>query len=201
MRLWLVVLVGGVIASAQSITEAAAATAGGTVGGAAGRKVSDGITAIFDKVDQKTGKAAEGGSKGSAGMLQVGPGVPKAVATSPAATPLPPPPPARKPGPQRAALQKPAPAPPPVEAVPPIAPPVEDIAPPPPPAPEITPADLQNLERGASREDVLKLGIPVARITMFEDGHLLEIFRYASGDYTFGLVRLTDGALSAIQLR
>jgi hypothetical protein len=65
----------------------------------------------------------------------------------------------------------------------------------------VTPAELKDVEQGTSREDLLKLGAPVSRITMFDDGHMLEIFRYASGDFTFGAVRLTDGVVTKVQLR
>lgn len=193
----LIVISSGILASAQSLTEAGAITAGSAAGSAAGKKVSDGITAIFQKVDKQTAKAAETKeSKNSGGLLQVGPGVPADTAV------VPPPPPARRPAaPSRAALQKPAPAAPLPDPAP--QPVVEVVAAPqpPPPAPEVTPADLKNIEQGTSREDVLKLGVPVSRITMFDDGHMLEIFRYASGDVTFGVVRLTDGAVSKVQLR
>src|SRR5713226_2065901 len=43
----------------QAMTEAAAAAAGGSVGGVAGKKVSDGLTSIFNKVDKQTSRAAE----------------------------------------------------------------------------------------------------------------------------------------------
>ena len=50
---------GGIVASAQAMTEYGAAAAGGAVGAAAGKKVSDGITNIFGKVDQQTKAAAK----------------------------------------------------------------------------------------------------------------------------------------------
>src|SRR5580658_8015567 len=81
-----VILMCGV-AFGQSILETGAAAAGGSVGGVAGKKVSDGITAIFGKVDKQTAKAAETG-KDSKPLFEVGPGVPKGTAES-----VPPPPP------------------------------------------------------------------------------------------------------------
>jgi hypothetical protein len=51
------------------------------------------------------------------------------------------------------------------------------------------------------RDEVLKLGAPASRITMFEDGHLIESYRYATRDTAFGHVRLTDGKVSCIELR
>ncbi len=47
------------VMSAQGLTEYAAAAAGGATGGAAGKKVSDGITAVFGKVDKQTSDAAK----------------------------------------------------------------------------------------------------------------------------------------------
>src|SRR5260370_22932849 len=58
-ELLLVILLGGSV-WAQSLVEHAAAAGGGSVGGVAGKKVSDGITKIFNKVDKSTAKAAEG---------------------------------------------------------------------------------------------------------------------------------------------
>ena len=46
------------ITFAQNLTEFGAIAAGSTVGGASGKSVSNGITAIFGKVDQQTAKAA-----------------------------------------------------------------------------------------------------------------------------------------------
>ena len=54
------------VMSAQSITEYGAAAVGGATGGAAGKKVSDGITAIFGKVDKQTADAAKQGKPDAA---------------------------------------------------------------------------------------------------------------------------------------
>jgi hypothetical protein len=75
------------------------------------------------------------------------------------------------------------------------------IPPPPAPSRETTVADLQALTRGTIREDVLKLGVPASKITMFDDGHLLEIYSYAIRNTTFGVVRLSDGAVSRVEFR
>jgi hypothetical protein len=71
---------------------------------------------------------------------------------------------------------------------------------PPPPVPEVTASDLKKVETGMKRSDVLQLGPPTARITMFDDGHLLEIYRYQAKDTTIGVVRLVDGSVSAVQM-
>ena len=76
------------------------------------------------------------------------------------------------------------------------------IAPiPPPPPPDITAEELRTVKKGMRRDDVLKLGVPSARITMFDDGHLIEIYDYASNDSKVGAVHLTDGKVSEILIR
>ncbi len=183
------------MASAQSMLEGAAAAAGGSVGGVAGKKVSDGLTKILGNVDKQTAKAADQGKNGKAAtpnsvkssepsgpLFEVGPGTVK-----PDGSNVPPPPPVR-----RASIRKPAPPPEPVPV----------ILPPPPvaPPPAATSDDLKALAAGASREDVLKLGAPSSRISMGDGGHLLEIYRYQSKESTIGVVRLTDGAVSSVQV-
>lgn len=170
--------------------EHAAAAAGGSAGGVAGKKVSDGLTKVFNKVDQQTAKAAQSGtSPTNTPLIEVGPGVPKATA----AESVPPPPPAH-----HAAVHKALPAP---LAAPPEPAPAIIAPPPPPPPPEATLDDLHKLTAGMKREDVLKFGLPASRITMFDDGHLVEIYRYMAKDETFGVVRLSDGAVYSVQVR
>jgi hypothetical protein len=36
---------------------------------------------------------------------------------------------------------------------------------------------------------------------MFDDGHVLEIYTYAASNATFAVVRLSDGAVSRVELR
>jgi len=52
-----------------------------------------------------------------------------------------------------------------------------------------------------TRAQVLKLGQPSARISMFENGGLLEIFSYYIHDQALGEVRLSDGTVSSVQWR
>ena len=79
-----------------------------------------------------------------------------------------------------------------------------EILPPPPPPlpppPQATAEDLKRITNGMSREDVLKLGAPASRITMDDDGHLLEVFSYSDKDASIGRVRLTDGAVSKVEI-
>lgn len=192
-NIMLVILLGGFAVSAQSIVENAAAAAGGSVGGVAGKKLSDGLSKIFGKVDAATGKAAGDQKRGTKSedaaepLIEVGPGAPRSDGSA-----VPPPPPSHhaavrhfaRPAPAaRAEVEPPAPAP----------------APPPPPL-KVTTADLQKIALGMSREDVLKIGQPSSRIMMSDEGHLAEIFHYASKDSTLGVIRLTDGVVSSIRI-
>jgi len=216
---------------AQTMTEVGAAAATGAVGGVAGKKVSDGLTAIFEKVDEQTKSAAKdqtakpdkdspatAAPASPAALPQTGPAPapPARPAKKPAAHPavkasakaktqpeakvetraaldsVPDPPP---PAGQRAAVSKPSP--PAAKPAPAFAP----ILPPPPPLREVSADDLKNLNPGTVREDVLKLGPPAWRITMFDDGHLLEIYSYMTRNTTLGVVRLSDGAVSRVELR
>ncbi len=229
-----VTLAGSVLA--QSITEVGVAAAGGTVGGAAGKSLSDQLTNVFGKVDDHTKAAAKqdpakkpeakqapanpeqastepNSGKTNSAAVSTTNAAPASAAPRPAAKSkavrasvapaarekaqrisggVPEPPPA----PTRAAAM-PAPAPPP--AAPLVLAPV--FAPPPPPPPAVTAEDLETLAPGASRADLLKLGTPASRITMFDEGHLLEIFSYAANNVTLGVVRLTDGEVSRIEIR
>lgn len=189
--------------SAQSLTEFGAAAAGGTTGTVAGKKVSDGITSIFGKVSKQTSTAAGESEK----TLEIGPGVPnpprkasrpereehgsdRGSERGPDHSMVPPPPPLA-----HAALRKP-----PQHREPPREP-VEPVVPVTPPPHVVRAEDLKNLALGTSREDVLKAAPPASRVTMFEGGHLLEIFHYASNDSNIGEVRLSDGTVASVELQ
>jgi hypothetical protein len=184
----LVILLGGFLGGsvwAQALVEHAAAAAGGSVGGVAGKKVGESVNKIFNKIDGQTSKAAETGT--NTPLLQVGPGVPKPSAES---VP-PPPPPAHHAAVRRPATPEPAPEP--------IPTPAAEVVPVPPPPPPVTAEDLKKVAIGMNRADLLKLGAPSSRITMSEDDHLVEIYRYMEKEMTLGVVRLTDGAVSTVQ--
>jgi hypothetical protein len=171
------------------MVEAAGAAAGGSAGGVAGKKVSDGLTKVFGKVDQAAGKSAHEvkDSNRATPLLEVGPGIPRSDGSA-----VPPPPPVHRAAAHRQAAPAPIPAPAPV-AEPPIP------VPPPPPPPQVTAEDLQKVAIGMSREELLKFGEPASRITMFEDDHLTEIFHYVLNGANLGVVHLTDGAVSGFQ--
>jgi hypothetical protein len=184
----------------QALTEAGGAIAGGSIGGVAGKKVSDGITTVLGKVDAVAGKAAKTekapevamekaktGNSNESTVLQVGP---SSVVKDHSL--VPPPPPARhvaavvpeppsEPSKPRATIQR-----------------IAVLAPPP---PQVTRDDLKALSSGTARADVLKLGAPASRITMYADGHLVEIYRYQTRDTTVGVVHLSDGSVSSVQVR
>jgi hypothetical protein len=64
----------------------------------------------------------------------------------------------------------------------------------------VTAEDLKNVAVGMTREQLLKLGEPSGRIAMSEDGHLIEIYQYFARGSSLGRVRLTDGAVSVVQI-
>jgi len=182
-------LAGTLLAGAawgQTMVEFGSAAAGGSVAGASGKKVSDGITAVFGKVNGTTDKAAASG-KPAAGKqqpaLEVSSGVPKDDGSGVPAPPE-----------THTAVRKAAPELAPVITVAEVAP----VAPPPPP-PQMTAENLKQVAPGASREDLLKLGAPSARITMIDDGHLVEVYNYIAHGENLGRVRLTDGAVASVQ--
>jgi hypothetical protein len=205
----LVLLLGGTL-GAQSLVEYSGAAAGGAAGGVAGKKVSDGLTAIFNKVDKATAKAARDKAAPKAApadkadknapLFDVGPGVPHSHAGAvapgaaagsaklePGSVPAPP-------EVHRTAVRRSAPRP----AMDPVPPPIPP--PPPPPPPMATAADLRSIALGTDRDDVLKLGVPAARIMMYDDGHVLEIYRYMLKDRDLGVIRLSDGAVSSVRV-
>ena len=192
--LMLIVLLSG-SSFGQALVENAAAAAGGSAGGVAGKKLSDGLSAVLNRVSGQTGKAAEADKtqpardrgKDSANqvpLVQAGPGTPKSAIDS-----VPDAPPLKE---HHAALRKPAPIPlpEPVQAAP---------VPAPPPPPQMTAEELAKVNTGMNREDLLKMGAPASKITMFDDGHLVEIYHYSAHDTSLGVVRLSDGAVSSVE--
>jgi hypothetical protein len=191
-RIFIMMPLLAAMAGAQTLTEVGASAAGSAIGSAAGKKVSEGITNIFGKVDKATAKAAkptEDNSK-NAPMLEVGPGAPRQTGGGVGGGESVPPPPRPT---HRASAPKPAPAADPIaEIVPP--------PPPPPPPPAMTASDLKKVTTGMTREDLLKFGAPASRITMSDDGHVFESFSYSDKDTWLGRVKLTDGTVSSVEM-
>jgi hypothetical protein len=216
LRFSMLVIIAG-LAWSQALTDAAGVIAGSSVGVGAGKKVGQGIASALNaangttvkvaKAEPKTEKVAsvekppaakptqragDGGGSGGSGsgsnggtVLKTGPG---GVVKDHSLVPPPP-------------VKKVAVVPPP----PPLAPPAPVLMIAPilvlPPPPQVTPEDLKTLASGTSREEVLKLGAPSSRITMIgDDGHLVEVFRYQTRETTFGIVRLSDGSVSSVQV-
>jgi hypothetical protein len=179
----------------QAITDAAGVIAGGSVGGVAGKKVGQGVTSVFQKVGGVTAKAAN--TEKSGGVEKPKERAGAVLQTSPGGVVrdhslVPPPPPKKK---VVATVPEP-----PAASVP-VA--LTALRPIPvlPPPPQATAEELKTLPNGTSRAEVLKFGAPASRITMIDDGHLVEIYRYQARDTTFGVVRLSDGSVSSVQVR
>lgn len=186
-------------AFAQNLTEFGAAAAGSTIGGASGKSVSDGISSIFGKVDQKSASAATTGKEAKKDLATEKEPAPTKTSSGAASADsggVPPPPPE----PRRRTQPPPLPVAQltvPLEAAQPFT--LAEVAPVLPPPPVMSPEDFRAVASGMTRADVLKLGVPSARITMFEDGHLLEIYSYRQDGQKFGTLRLTDGVVSTIE--
>jgi len=195
MRLLASFLLINALAFAQNLTEFGAAAAGSAVGGASGKPISNSINSIFGKVDHQTAKAVIETPKEKeppAEALKVAPG---ASNTDLGAVPLPPPPPAaRRAAPRSLPIAQ-------------FIVPAElarfstlaDVAPAFPPPPVMSPEDLRGVSTGMTRTDVLKLGAPSSKITMFEDGHVVELYSYHQNGQKFGGLKLTDGVVSGVQ--
>jgi hypothetical protein len=180
--------------SAQNLTEFGAVATGSTVGGASGKAVSNGITAIFGKVDQQTAAAAGNEAKRDKQKEAVELKAASGVASSETGgVPLPPPATGRRQQPSLPIAQITVPR----EARQLLT--LADVTPALPPPPEMSPEKLHGISNGTSRAEVLKFGQPAGRITMFEDGHLVEVYSYHQNGQTFGTLRLTDGAVSGAQ--
>jgi hypothetical protein len=180
---------------AQNLTEFGAVAAGSAIGGASGRPVSNSITTIFGKVDQQSAKAAgkevKKEKEAEAVTLKVAQGMP---ASDPGGVPLPPEPRKRTAlAPSLPIAQMTVPA----EALQTLT--LADLGPALPPPQVMSPEDFRSVSNGMTRDDVLKLGAPAGKITMFEDGHLVEVYSYRQNGQKVGTLRLTDGAVSSIQ--
>ena len=192
MRYAAVIMIWAGAAFGQTMTEFGAAAAVGSVGGANGQNVGKGLTAVFGKINAQTAKAA-GKEETSEPALKLGPG--QSQDTS--GVPLPPPSSGRGAGTAHDAL--------PVIAG--IAIPAQatqmqtlaDVAPSLPPPPEMSLENLKTVSAGMSRADLLKLGAPASKISMDEDGHMLEVYSYRLKDQRIGTVRLNNGAVTSVE--
>lgn len=186
------------LAHAQTMTEFGAATAGSVVGGASGKSVSDGINSIFGKLNQQTVRAAgtDPAPKKETSALTVAPGVARDVDTM-----VPAPPSAGH------AKAKPAPA---LPIATKFDPPVPFApasladalpSPPLPPPPSMTPESLKRVTIGMHRAELLRLGDPSSRVSMFDDGHLVETFSYRADGQRFGRIEVQDGIVAKVEAK
>jgi hypothetical protein len=188
IRFSLLASVCAVCGFSQSLAEHAAAAAGASIGGAAGKPVSDAITHIFGNVDKTTAKATKAPVAAAAPVAPARSGAPDLPATPPAGfAPAPHAIPATKvlradvqPAPAVAAPETPAPA-------PTIGQPTAD--------------ELRAVPNGTPRGELMaRLGLPSSRITIPDDSGLLEIYRYSGADGLVGSVRLENGLVVAVQV-
>jgi hypothetical protein len=207
-------LLGGVMVLGQSLTDHAAAIAGASAGVAGGRVVSDALSRVLESASDTTGTAAAEtkkadtkkadnrpargtsaparGTTATSGSVSALSGPSAPVFAAPSAgfatsspTPSAPVRPWRGPSADRAVASSGLPA------------LVHFDMPPAPPA--VVSAQLRAIAVGTSRGDVVgKVGIPAARITMDDDGHLVEILEYTANGNRVGSVRCSDGHVESV---
>jgi hypothetical protein len=194
-----VILASGV--QAQSLAEHAAAAAGASIGTAAGKPMSNAITKIFGALDTDAQKAAKTDVKAQ----------PKAAApaTNPARGIVSPDQPlgsahlGSSTG-RRAAsapeAQEPA-----VTASVPVTQPAVLYAPPAPPEPprrDPTPEELASIQIGATEKQMIgTLGPPESKVTIPDDGHLVQICQYWANGKPVATFRLDNGQVVRVDSR
>ncbi len=188
-------------AQAQTLAEHAAAASGATIGTAAGKPLSNALTSIFGKTEATTQKAASAKpdtktpSKPEAASTPALPGVPQAGGSSlPSMGESTPslggstpsrhggfaPRPASS---QYASVNQPA---------------VEYVQEP--PRKEPTAEALASIQVGATEQELAAaLGQPESKITIPDDGHLVEICQYWAKGRQLGTVRLDNGQVVNVQ--
>jgi hypothetical protein len=198
----LVVVVAASV-SAQAILEYGAAAAGGTAAGVAGKKVSDSLDKVMNKVADMTKSSATDNKPRK--MAPAVPPVPEVRlrglnATQDAAKSKN----ATAPG-RRQANLRPSGSPAETLAAPSVADPASPLPevsappPPPPPPPVATVEDLKSLD-GASRQDVLsKMGKPASRITMSDDRGLVETYSFRNSNGNLGSVQIVNGTVAEVR--
>lgn len=190
---------------AQTLVQSSIAAAGGSVAGVAGKKVSEGVDKVLGKLSDVTDEAAatindKTGKKPRS--LPQEPGIPKASAAFVPRTPampvsraVAPPRPGMPRATQNIAATRGVKA---VDAA-------DVYLPPPMPEPaapvevrQPSAEDLQAVSAGATRDQLAdRMGRPSAKITMAEDGKLVEVYTYRNA----GTVRLVDGTVADIRLK
>lgn len=186
---------------AQTLAEHAAAASGATIGTAAGKPISNAITKIFGQTDNSAKKAASASLSKTSTKTEtestpvIPPAAPGAtVGDSASSGPVGESTPSRHGGFARHSavrhyttpINTPA--------------PVENIQPP--PRKEPTAEELASIHVGASEQELVSaLGQPESKVTIPDDGHLVEICQYWSNGRQLGTVRLDNGQVVNVESR
>lgn len=198
-RFALFLMIPGFVFS-QSLVEFGSAAAVGTVGGASGKRVSEGVTTLLGKVNSTMEKSAatdkdKERTKDAAAIpvMRVSRGVPKEAGPDLSGVPAPPPPRGAVrvvPVVTQAELEIPA-----------FISEFNQPLPVLPPPPTMSREGLEKVGQGTTRSELLHLGAPSSKITTFEDGHLVETYSYRQNGQKFGTVRLQDGAVASVSVQ
>jgi hypothetical protein len=178
---------------AQAILEHAAGAVTGSAGAVGGKKISDAIDTIFKKTNTEMKKAGDPKAPAtpqksrtltqqkSSGVDPIGPAS-RAGAVRPA-------------GPKQQQPELPA------EAREGESAPVPAVVPPAAPPPVVATAEeFAKLTPGTTGQDLAaRLGAPAYKISIPEDGHLLEIYHYSANGVDLGSVRVVDGAVAEVR--
>ncbi len=183
-------------AQAQSLAEHAAAASGATIGTAAGKPLSNALTKIFGQTDTATKKAASADTKpvrmqdpdSPPPVLQVAPqgGAASMPSIGESA-------PSRHGGfaPRPTARQYVS-----------VNPPAAVAYVPEPPRKEPTLEEFAAIQVGATEKELFTaLGQPESKVTIPDDGHLLEICQYWSKGKQLGTVRVDNGQVVNVESR
>jgi hypothetical protein len=182
---------------AQSLSEHAAAAAGATIGTAAGKPLSNAITKIFGQVDSAAQTAAKNPSKP----------LTKTTTEPAAAVPLPhigtivnsDPPVSGGSGQSGSGSRRRAPRGESVANAPVVAQPFA-IVPVEPPAKQATAEELALIKVGATEKELVEaLGRPSSRITIPDEGHMLETLQYRANGRPLATIRLDNGQVVTIE--
>lgn len=157
-----------------------------SIGSAAGKRISDQMATSLRQGTQGFGTSGGAGKQGKAGSG----GANAAVAKAAPAVPPPPPPPLQRPVPSGNKTTAPAW----------MTPRRAFVGPPLPPEAPVN-VDLGQIERGMARETLLALGKPTSKITLYEEGHMVEVYQYRNQTVASGTVRLRDGAVATVEAR
>lgn len=191
-RLAVVMVCFAALALPQAMMEYAVAAAAGSAAGVAGKGVSDGLDKVLRKLDELAQKSAATGDV-VAPIIEpgaTGPRVPAPLSgdSSPAPVTV-----------RSTAVARTAPSARWTSEQPVAARWVQGV--PEPPRPEPTLRQLEEVETGTTRKQlVARLGPPSASILIPGDGQLREICHFIGRGVHLGKVRLTDGEVSAVEI-